>query len=333
VATAQSAEQQSAVAPDPIQQSRSERNAAPTPTGTYTPTDGPWQVAIAYGDWTDPNRNDRLVPWKLYLPEDFDGPFPVVLWSHGAGGSRDGAEYLGRHLASHGYAALHLQHLGSDVDVLRRAGVQGMLREVAGVEPSAQRFGDIRFAVDQLHAMNASGPFTGRFAVERIGISGHSFGAITVQVAAGQRFAGVDLDFSEPRLRGGFAMSPSPPRRGSPEAAFADMLFPIFHLTGTHDETPTADFEPASRLVPFQVIDDVDQYLLVLDGAVHATFGGRQIAEDRELERHHEVVKMAALAWWDMLLREDASAREWLEGGGFAEELVEGDRWEVKRGR
>jgi predicted dienelactone hydrolase len=47
-------------------------------------------------------------------PATGPGPFPVIVFSHGLGGSREGYKYLGRHWASYGYVAVHVEHLGSD---------------------------------------------------------------------------------------------------------------------------------------------------------------------------------------------------------------------------
>jgi predicted dienelactone hydrolase len=91
---------------------------------------GPHTVLVRTGIWIDSDRSDRAVPWKLYVPEAATAPAPVVVWSHGLGGSRDGGEYLGRHLASHGYAAFHVQHAGSDIEVLLR-GRAALLAAVA----------------------------------------------------------------------------------------------------------------------------------------------------------------------------------------------------------
>src|SRR6185295_15877755 len=83
---------------------------APAPAGSsYT-------VATVSYDWTDTARN-RKVPVKIYYPQKGQGPFPVIIFSHGLGGSREGYEYLGRHWASHGYVSVHVQHQGSDDQV------------------------------------------------------------------------------------------------------------------------------------------------------------------------------------------------------------------------
>ena len=66
-------------------------------------------------EWTDPARR-RAVPARLYWPRNgtVETPVPLIVFSHGIGGSRRDYSYLGRHWASKGYASLHVQHVGSD---------------------------------------------------------------------------------------------------------------------------------------------------------------------------------------------------------------------------
>jgi predicted dienelactone hydrolase len=66
-------------------------------------------------DWVDAARS-RAVPVRLYWPHAATpgAKVPLVLFSHGIGGSRRGYSYLGQHWATHGYASLHVQHVGSD---------------------------------------------------------------------------------------------------------------------------------------------------------------------------------------------------------------------------
>ena len=65
----------------------------------YTDAAGPYKVASVKYEWRDTAR-DREVPVKIYYPADCNTPCPVIIFSHGLGGSRDGYEYLGRHWAS-----------------------------------------------------------------------------------------------------------------------------------------------------------------------------------------------------------------------------------------
>ncbi len=44
---------------------------------------------------------------------------PLVVFSHGIGGSRQGYSYLGKHWSARGVASLHVQHIGSDAALWR----------------------------------------------------------------------------------------------------------------------------------------------------------------------------------------------------------------------
>ena len=106
------------------------------------------------------------------------------------------------------------------------------------------------------------------------------------------------------------------------------MLMPIFHLTGTNDGTPATGTTAEHRRMPFQLINNVDQYLLVLDKAVHATFGGRDV--DYDAGRHRELIKMAAVVFWKAYLHDDAEALAWLQGRGYKAVVGGEGRFEFK---
>ena len=71
----------------------------------------------------DAARN-RDIPLRVYLPTN-TAPAPVVLFSHGLGGSRTGSVFLGEHWAARGYVAVFLQHPGSDDSVWKDKPVRG----------------------------------------------------------------------------------------------------------------------------------------------------------------------------------------------------------------
>ena len=79
---------------------------------------GPWPVVTRLTDLHD-TRRARTLPLKLYLPEQ-RSPRGLILFSHGLGGSREGGSVWLQHWASHGFAALALQHPGSDRSILRK---------------------------------------------------------------------------------------------------------------------------------------------------------------------------------------------------------------------
>jgi dienelactone hydrolase len=277
------------------------------------PAPSPGKVSIVLGEWTDPARGGRIVPYKLYLPAGA-GPFPVVVHSHGLGGSREGSSYIAKAVAEEGIAVFAIQHAGSDSGILNRETIaatrQGNLR--LAPDAAEQRFRDLPFALDQITAMNAAGPYRGRFNLSRIGMSGHSFGALSTLAAVGQSMPGVGPAFREPRIRAAIVYSPNKPRQGEAGPAFAGVATPILHFTGTADVSPV-DLEktPWERTIPFQTINGPDQYLIVLEGGDHGIFGGRLAGGglNRPTDPGHVAVILAETTrFWRAWLLDDAGA-------------------------
>jgi len=292
---------------------------------------GPFQVKQELGVWQDAQRDNRQVPYKLYYPADRKDKTPIVVWSHGVFGSRESASYLGEHLASHGIAALHLQHPGTDASLIepdtgKLGKLWAFMKMMRDKETFILRFADPRFVVDQLKQFAASGGGNGMLDTQRMGMAGHSLGAITTMAVAGQKFDST-AHFAIPEFKGAMVMSPS---GKDPENKFDDMLMPIFHFTGTDDDSVARDFEPEDRKVIFDAIDDQDQYFLNLDKAVHMTFTGKQIEEDPYLDEHLKVIKMAAVSYWKMVLGQDQKAQVWLQSDGLANGLAAGDHFQFK---
>ena len=211
-------------------------------------------------EWTDPVRQ-RVIPVKVYFPKTNDA-IPVIIFSHGLGGSRDGYGYLGRYWAGRGYAVFHLQHLGSDLKIFQEASseeVQTVMRRAAAIPGSgAERVMDVRFAIDQLAQFNqAPGPLRGRLDLKRIGVGGHSFGANTSLAIAGQSFVnvrGVKVWAPDPRVRAVVAMcSPVPRDTNTWKEAFGSIRIPALHLTGTEDISPVGQTNAQNRRVPFDL--------------------------------------------------------------------------------
>ena len=71
-------------------------------------------------EWLDLTVDDtgrhRAIPIRVYFPFN-KSPAPVVLCSHGLGGSRAGSAYLAKHWSARGYLCVFLQHPGSDAFV------------------------------------------------------------------------------------------------------------------------------------------------------------------------------------------------------------------------
>lgn len=285
------------------------------------------QAEVRYGEWTDATRAGRVVPYKLYLPRGA-GPFPVIVHSHGLGGNREASTFVLQAVADAGFVVVCLQHAGSDTGLL--AGAPRPITEASVVsagragmnQQAAQaRYGDIPFAIDQLgRESQAGGPLAGKLDLNRIGMSGHSYGALATLVAAGQRVLGAQppTRFAEPRIKAAIAYSPNKPRGDDPKTAFAAVKTPMLHFTGTADYTPF-DLEktPFERTTPYQAIQGADQYLIVLDGGDHGVFGGRRGAGGQLKPSdppQMEIIKAETILFWRAYLKDDKAAADALCG-------------------
>ena len=294
------------------------------------------------GTLRDESRG-RNVPYRLYAPEALAGVYPVILVSHGVGGSREAMPYLGRYLAQHGYVALHLQHPGTDNSVWQnktplRDIYQALRHAMWDAGAARARFQDVPFAVSELTRFNTKGPLAGHLDLSRIGMAGHSYGSVSTLVAAGQHMGpGGQWFFKEPRIKAGLLMSPSVPLQGGDLAAlYRDIDIPLFHVTGTKDANaiPTdKPFDPIERTIPYRTLTTPYQYLLVLEGAGHSAFSGLEHgphAHGKEVEtRYTRAVQQAAVLFFDAYLKEDKTAEAALRNS-FKSSLEPGDRFEWK---
>lgn len=299
------------------------------------PADG---VVVCEAVWRDGSRA-RDVPVRIRMP-DGSGPVPVVLFSHGLGGSLEAGTRWARHWAAGGIAVLHLQHPGSDARLLRddpgRGAFDALRAGMSGAQLLA-RVADVRFVLDELETRSREGACDfSRIDRSRVGMSGHSFGARTTQALAGQGFPARpgSRPLADDRILAAVAFSPSPPP-GSVEdarAAFTGVRIPFFSVTGTRDEVPLlTDVSPEERTVPHRVMPPGEKYLLVFEDAEHSDFGGNPTRRRGGPEAHvAEAIEAATLAFWNSTLLGDQGARGWLEAGRVETLLEEGDRFETR---
>jgi predicted dienelactone hydrolase len=278
----------------------------------------------------------RDIPVRVYLPAS-RAAAPVVLFSHGLGGSREGSAFLGTHWAARGYVAVFLQHPGSDVDVWRGKPVaqrMAALKQAANLKNLLLRVKDVQAVLDQLERWNhaAGHALSGRLDMARIGMSGHSFGAVTTEFVSGERVPLEGTSLADPRIRAAVIFSPSTPRAEDPKRAFGSVKIPWMLMTGTEDIAAIGDAGMASRLGVFPALPPGGKYELVLYKAEHSAFTDRPLPGDKESRNpnHHRVILALSTAFWDAWLRGDAAARAWLDGSGPASVLEKNDRWQKK---
>lgn len=284
---------------------------------------------IERGSLIDAARNGRDIPYKIYYPVDDGGEkLPVIIWSHGLGGSRDGGGFISRFLSSHGYIIVHVQHRGTDSGLWEgKPGHPWDAIRAAKIPRKAalSRYRDIPFVLDHLKDFITQYPAMGpRMDFDRIGISGHSFGARTTQVMAGQvqGFGRRQYSLRESRFKCGILYSPVPTynRKDSPRSVYGPIAIPLFHMTGTADTSPVEGFPYTRRLEVFDYAGGPDQHLMVMNGGDHMVYNGSrgQLEDNPKRAIHETLIKISALAFWDGWLKSDEKARAWLTGGGFA---------------
>lgn len=294
---------------------------AASPTETPPP-----QVSLGpvpqTGHFVDLTRG-RSVPYRLYRPKDADLPAPVVLFSHGLGGSIEAAPYLGRALAEAGYWGVWIQHKGSDDTILDGAEGADEIQQIfiaASADPQnmVDRYEDLSFAIDEVERLgDVGGALEGAVLTDRIGIAGHSYGARTVMALAGQAVGVVGAAFKDPRVVAGLALSPSGgrgPYEDDPiPADHFDLIdIPLFHVTGTRDMPfyRGEEFDPFIRTLPFQNIPVDDQYLLVFDGAEHDDFSGTQRGREMPETRYTLILSEVVPLFFDAYLKQSETAWE-----------------------
>lgn len=279
-------------------------------------------------DVVDAARN-RTIPVRVYLPADRK-PVSVVLFSHGLGGSRDNNPYLGEHWAKRGYVVVFMQHIGSDESVWKEAAAlerMTAMRQAASAKNYIDRTKDVPAVLDALAKWNVEKghPLHGRMDLEKVGMSGHSFGAQTTQVMAGQSAGRISL--RDPRVDAAVMMSPSPPARGDAAAAFATVKIPCLLMTGTLDDSPIGNTTPADRLKVFPHLKEAPAWQVVFDKATHMDFGQRE-GRVAKSTRYHRAIIALSTAFWDAQLKGRPEALKWLDDGGARKVLAAEDRWE-----
>ncbi len=169
---------------------------------------GPFPVGFVTRDFVDESREElfnpmpiagekRLLVTDIWYPADdtargvtgadgagamavdisSEGPFPLVVFSHGNTGISGQSNFLTSHLASHGYVVISPNHRFNTLSDFNVAS-----RSVAGLE---QRGLDVSFLVDvmtELHADDPDGLLAGKLDLSRVGLTGHSFGGATTLV-------------------------------------------------------------------------------------------------------------------------------------------------------
>ncbi len=311
----------------------------------------------------DPIRNKSLSVRVSYPLSD--GYFPVIIFSHGAGGSKDTYGYLAKFWSARGYVVIQPSHYDS-ISVLREQRPRrSFLQLMKGMpnDPSgwSDRTGDVSFLIDSLGPLQCLLPgIAGKIDASAIGVGGHSYGAFTAQLIAGVRpplpfpSAGSENQLADSRVKAILAISAQGVRSGSSAFGFDDiesfaaLSLPALYVTGDRDVSIWNDVK--HRLQGFSGAAPGDKFAVVLDGANHMTFVGEvmqstktsftELIYDRvqgsmpaaygDAEQHWHDVEVATTIFWDAYLKTEFDAREFLVSDGLSRFIASRGKAQVR---
>lgn len=267
-------------------ESWSARNQAALVEARLVPQPAAYEVR--YFEWVDRDRQ-REVLAKLYLPPATlrRGLVPLVVFSHGMGGSREGYSYLGANWAARGYASLHVQHAGSDARLWSGNPFEmvSRLQSAANEAEAVSRVRDLGFALDEVLA---DPQLAAAIDAGRILAAGHSYGANTALLAAGAAFARPQgtLSYRDSRIVGAVIIS-APPFHGEPdpEAVVRPIGIPTLHITAKGDEIRIPGYVSGydDRLRVFAATGSACKALVAFRDGSHSMFTDRLGAGGRDL--------------------------------------------------
>lgn len=287
-------------------------------------------------------------PVQIYLPEVLSGGpgrptqgFPLVVISHGLGGTSNSYAYLAGYLATGGIAVAAIEHAGSN-DQQLYALLTGQSGAVVPDEEFLRRPKDVSLTLNTLSRLNESvSPLQRQLDLSRVGAIGQSFGGYTALALAGATFdtEGLAADcppstlsfnpslllqcqaarlgdpgksLGDPRIGAIFVMNPI----GSilfGETGYSQIAVPVMLVAGTADTIAPAFPE---QIEPFTWLTTPERYLLLISQGNHFSTIGDVAAGNQPLPIPPEIIgprpelvwgfmQVLSLAYFKLTLEQD----------------------------
>jgi len=293
-------------------------HTAETPPSRVTPAAVRVATRSVVTELQDAARSKRLAIRVTY--PQAAGRYPLIVFSHGAGGSGDNYLDLTRHWSEHGYVVVQPTHLDSRRALGRMPGREELARW-------GERPRDVALILDSLDTLEQRLGIVGRIDRRTIGVGGHSFGAQTAQLIGGVLPASTSLHagtrFRDERVDAILVLSGQGAGREFDERSWMGPLPPMLVITGTNDVV--AGRGPNWRREPFDRAPPGSKHFLFIEGAHHGFGGisGARLAGDiagPPNATHLDIVKASTLRFWDAYLKSDRGALQALHPDRVAAE-------------
>jgi predicted dienelactone hydrolase len=260
--------------------------------------------------WYPADESAKKQPEDLMLKGVIDAkltrdnlPLPIIMFSHGSGGTPYQSTYYTRHLASHGFVVVAPPHPGNTLaDCLPCTDAAGL------VDSYLNRPDDITFVLEALLARNADpgSLFYNALDASRVGMSGHSFGGLDTIRLAG----------SDSRFAAALAMAPVGGIRAA--GSRIDIAVPTMIMGGGLDKITPLEEQKAyfDSIGP----DGPPHFLLVFPRGGHLSFANVCVPaidgcgpDALDEERAHELINLYATAFFKTYVAKEEGYERYLE--------------------
>lgn len=199
---------------------------------------------------------------------------PLVVFSPGYGGTNDAYVGLSAYWASQGLVVIRVAH----ADAGKQLAANQDFWESQTEADRRNRVRDITLVLDSLGDLEKRYPeLEGKIDKTKIAVAGHSYGAYTALLLGGMKIFPGGTSYADARVKAVVAMSPQGPSesRGLTPESFASINVPTLFMTGSRDNGMAESETPEWRSEAFDLASPGDKWLIIVEGARHATFVGR----------------------------------------------------------
>ena len=233
-----------------------------------------------------------------------NGPYPLIIFSHGLSGYRTQNTVIMEELASHGYVVIQPTHFDSSSlgFVTKRDNMREMYQQMLFVTDSRRQ--DMSFIVDSLDSIEELVPdLENKLDTTKLVAAGHSMGAATAMIVAGMTLVnpmdGYEETSNEPRYKDILMICATSTMALMPPDPWKGVKVPTLISTGTKDFSDVGSGRinaPFKYEVPKSMTRSfAPHHYVLIDGADHY-LGGLICRTDVPGPPQYEELEIAASA-------------------------------------